>query len=379
MFNKYRANDITRIYMEKYAQLRRLSEMVKKGETIADEDLKIDRFLNIYFEPTNRCNLNCIFCARENMKRDFYMLDFETFKKALSGLPVGSYMSLLGNGEPTLNVELYDMIKYASEQGMFVSITTNASALNAANRKKLMNSGVSRVQLSFQSIDKAEDEHVMRGINFQKALLNILHFIYEVRKNKKNIYISISRVKIDETKAHAEVTRQFWEKMPIDNYYEGEYLSLQTDSKMYQSMASEMETTYKPCANPWLSVKINANGDVNLCVLDFSNKFVVGNIHDDSLIHIVNSPLAIEFRRASLTGDMNYLDKIGYNCRGCNTWGPKVKGNLDDTMQCQLPLIIGLVINELSVDRPTDTAFLEKAIEFVESGKEDIVHELMGE
>lgn len=377
MFNKYRAIDITRLYMEKSEQLHRLSMLVKSGEPISDKELQIDSFLNIFFEPTNRCNLNCYFCARNSIKRDFSMLDFETFKNGLSGLPKGSYLSLFGNGEPTLNVHLYDMVKYACEQGMFVSVTTNATALNEVNRKKLMNSGVSRVQFSFQSIDKEEDEQIMRGIKFRQALLNILYFIYDVRKNKKPIYISISRVKIDETKPHADVTRKFWEKMPIDNYYEGELLSLQTDSNMYRVSISDTDTVYKPCSNPWTCVKINANGDVNPCVLDFSSKFVLGNIQNDSLINILNSPLAIEFRRALLTGDMHYLDKIGYHCGKCNAWGTKIKGNLDDAIQYHLPLVLGTVINEIAADRPSDTAFLEKAMAFLESGNEDIVHGLM--
>ena len=48
MFDKYRANSITRNYNE--------------------DDLKIENVLNIYFEATNRCNLNCLFCARENIE-----------------------------------------------------------------------------------------------------------------------------------------------------------------------------------------------------------------------------------------------------------------------------------------------------------------------
>ena len=374
MFDKYRANDITRIYMEKYAQLKRLSDL--KGN-ISDEDLKVNSMLNIFIEPTNRCNLNCIFCARENMKRDFYMLDFEALKKALVGLPVGSYISLTGNGEPTLNVKLYDMIRYASEKGMFVSIITNATALNAMNRRKLLDSGVSRVQFSFQSIDKKDNEIVMRGVQFRRTLLNILNFIYEVRTEKKKIYISIARVKIDETKKFAQETEDFWKRMPIDNFYDGEFLSLQTNSKIYQRISGEKKETYKPCVNPWTCVKINANGDVNPCVQDFSSKFVLGNIYNNTLMEILNSEEAIRFRRASLTGAMEYLNKIGYNCELCNTWGPRVKGNIEDTMHFQMPVILGLVIHEISGERPMELEFLKEAIAFLETGRDDVITGLM--
>lgn len=48
------------------------------------------------------------------------------------------------------------MIKYASAKGMVISLITNASALNESNRKKLINSGISRIQLSFQALDKKQ-------------------------------------------------------------------------------------------------------------------------------------------------------------------------------------------------------------------------------
>lgn len=57
MFDKYKAKDITISYMEKYAQLKHLLELKEHPERITEEDLKINQFLNIYFEPTNRCNL----------------------------------------------------------------------------------------------------------------------------------------------------------------------------------------------------------------------------------------------------------------------------------------------------------------------------------
>lgn len=224
MFDKYKAKDITISYMEKYAQLKHLLELKEHPEKITEEDLKINQFLNIYFEPTNRCNLNCAFCARENMEREFDMLEFDAFKRTIDSLPRGTYITMTGNGEPTLNVCIYDMIKYASAKGMVISLITNASALNESNRKKLINSGISRIQLSFQALDKKTNEEIMKGSLYERDLLNMLKLIQEIRLAKKEIYISISRVDIPETAEYKAVTRKFWEQMPIDNYYEGTLL-----------------------------------------------------------------------------------------------------------------------------------------------------------
>lgn len=103
---------------------------------------------------------------------------------------------MTGNGEPTINPNIYQMISYASQKGMFVSLITNGSTLNEINRKKLISSGISRLQISFQSIDKKTDEQIMIGTVFERELINILKLIYNIRLNNKKIYISISTVDI---------------------------------------------------------------------------------------------------------------------------------------------------------------------------------------
>ncbi len=216
MFDKCRANEITRIYMEKYADLKKIMEIRNGKGEITEDTFSINSLLNVYIEPTNRCNLSCIFCARENMKRDFHMLDFETFKRVVDGLPRGTYLTVTGNGEPTLNVKIYDMISYAASKGMFVSMITNGCTLNAKNRKRLIESGISRVQISFQALDKEQDEAIMKGVVYERELLNILKLIYEVRMSRKNIFITITKVDIEESQDSAEVTKKFWERMPID-------------------------------------------------------------------------------------------------------------------------------------------------------------------
>ncbi len=375
MFDKYKAKDITISYMEKYAQLKHLLELKEHPERITEEDLKINQFLNIYFEPTNRCNLNCAFCARENMEREFDMLEFDVFKRTIDSLPRGTYITMTGNGEPTLNVCIYDMIKYASAKGMVISLITNASALNESNRKKLINSGISRIQLSFQALDKKTNEEIMKGSLYERDLLNMLKLIQEIRLAKKKIYISISRVDIPETAEYKAVTRKFWEQMPIDNYYEGTLLSLQSDSKMF--VEGDLKD-YRPCASPWISIKIAANGDVAGCHQDFSNKYILGNIYQNTLMEIVNNIEAIKYRKALLIGDWDYLDSIGYSgCRYCNTWGSIVRQDIKGILENNIPVRMGLVIQEIAADKPENKDFLNRAINCLEAGKIDLISELM--
>lgn len=378
MFDKYRANGITRLYMEKYTELKRLLELKEHPEAIKDEELKAESLLNVYIEPTNRCNLNCTFCARENMERNLDMLNMQSFQNVIDSLPEGSYVTLTGNGEPTLNPHFYDMVSFARSRGMFVSVITNGCTLTETNRKKLMNSGISRVQISFQSLDKDTDERIMEGVRFEQTLLHILQFIREVRLSRAPVYLCISTVDMEDGRTFAERTKAFWKRTPIDNYHEGKLLSLQTDSKGITGIAMECEN-YRPCASPWITVKVNADGSVNPCPQDFSGKYSIGNIKEKTLSEILNSRRALAFRKAGLLGDLEYLDGIGYCCKDCNTWRKEVNGSIQGVMESSLPVRLGLVIHELSGDRPADTEFLERAIALLESGETDLLHTLMEE
>ena len=378
MYDKSRALDITKLYLSKYDELKNVLS-AQNAEVPQDEFLRLNSLLNVYIEPTNRCNLSCIFCARENANRSLQTMSLQAFQNAMRGIPRGSYITLTGNGEPLINPEIYQMIKYASDAGMFVSIITNASPLNSENQDKLIESGVSRIQASFQSLDKSAYETVMRNAKFERSLTNLLEFIQKVRDRKAKIYISISMVEVKESKPFAEASKRFWAKLPIDNYYEGALLSLQTESGAYEDTNKGMGEVYKVCANPWIDAKINADGSVNPCVQDFSGKYTLGNINERPLTEILNSEKALRFRRAVLTGDMDFLDSIGYHCGKCNTWTSQVGGSISGFLETSFPIRLGLVTNEVAGDRPQDTAFLERVLKYLRSGGTDILSEFRDE
>ena len=162
MFEKYRSIDVIKNSCEVYHKLKTLIAHISKNDFSHEHDFHLNALTHIFVEPTNLCNLQCDFCVLE-VGRKKQKMNFDAFKRIVDSMETGSYFIATGNGEPLLNHEIYNMIEYASTRGMFVSIITNASALNQKNRIKLIESGVSRVQFSFQSIDKETNESIMKG------------------------------------------------------------------------------------------------------------------------------------------------------------------------------------------------------------------------
>lgn len=361
MIDKSKIKNVVNRYTDLYCKLRDIEICGGKIDELSTTDV-----VKLYIEPTNRCNLHCKFCARDNMKRNLSNMTLGTFINAFTDLKIGSKIIITGNGEPLMNPDIYDMIKCATEAGHYVSIITNGTALTEENADKLIDSGLSRIQISFQSIEKSAYEEIMVGANYERTLKQVLRFIYKVRRKKINLFISISTVMVKDSMLFAENSKDFWMKMPIDNYYESELFSLQTNSKMYSQSQQQDESTietHKVCVVPWAGAKINADGSVNPCAHDFSSKYVIGNINDNTFNEIINGEKARRFREALICDNQEFLDEIGYHCGKCNTWTDKAGYGITKYMKNTYPVVLATEIDEIGTIRQNyDCVYLEETM-----------------
>ena len=95
----------------------------------------------LQIEPTRRCNLNCKICIRPNLNETTASLSLKDFRKVLDSSNF-RHVALHGWGEPLLNPELFQMVKYAESQGVSTELTTNATLLQT-NIEKIFTSGLS--------------------------------------------------------------------------------------------------------------------------------------------------------------------------------------------------------------------------------------------
>lgn len=77
----------------------------------------LDSFLPpiMQLESTTCCNLDCNFCLRKKLNDSDTSLTFDQFRKIIDKTKC-RYLTLHGWGEPLLNPDLPDMIKYASQK-----------------------------------------------------------------------------------------------------------------------------------------------------------------------------------------------------------------------------------------------------------------------
>jgi len=120
----------------------------------------LSRNLTLQVEPTNACNLNCQICMRRNLERPISFLSFDNFKKILDSGDF-RYVGLLGWGEPLLNKQLFEMVRYAELRDVSTNLTTNGTLLQE-NIANILSSGLR--EIAFGIYDKEFFSEVMPQI-----------------------------------------------------------------------------------------------------------------------------------------------------------------------------------------------------------------------
>lgn len=264
----------------------------------------------VYLELTRACNLKCIHCLNNSgIKQKDELTKDELLKliKKLSSLGVQEIR--FTGGEPLLFNGIYDLIKFATEEGICTSLGTNGTLITKEVAKKLKESGLKKVVVSIDGNKKTHDK--IRGRkNYQKAM-NGLKYLKQndinVRVNsvimKSNMddviklakkmsrkkitifirrFISSGRGKELENnmlnkKDYDYVRNKLQKELTKKTYVNGHYL--RNDEGVNSRIKLPFEI--RGCKAGQRAITILPNGDINLCGFLAAQDFPkVGNIKE---------------------------------------------------------------------------------------------------
>lgn len=120
--------------------------------------LKIPSPLFVAWDITYKCNLNCFFCDRQSFYHDKLSKDltFAQAKTVVDKLVDADVMSIgITGGEALLRSDLEDIVQYAVDSGLVVTLSTNGTLMTKSRAKKLVN----LVQSISISLDGLADTH----------------------------------------------------------------------------------------------------------------------------------------------------------------------------------------------------------------------------
>ena len=297
--------------------------LFRSGVSVVKHTDKAAMPFKLKLESSTKCNLDCLMCPNDTLDRLHKCLSFKEFKEIYNQIKP-SYLNLTGIGEPLLNEDIFDIIKYARKKS-FVKLDTNGTLLTDEIIKKLLDSNPNVVSISLDGMTKETYEGIRKGANFEIVINNIKKIAKAQRKTKIHLFMVVQKDNMDELIDYikfgdeigvdsinatfvTELGKNKNIKNSLDNIsrkrkkeiYE-EILKLDIKTNLWMDDLIEYlggKTIIKVhCYLPWYTADINVDGTLVPCCFISNQEIVIGNIFETPFKKLWNSERMNKFRQ----------------------------------------------------------------------------------
>lgn len=288
-------------------------------------------------ETTNRCNMTCKMCPRTTMMtRSIEDLDMETFIKVADQLKphkkedwekwkrycenkygiydnemsenhfflyiIPDVIQLHGYGDPLLDQNIDKYVKILKDRGLKSYFSCNPRNINLEKTYKMMDNGLDYIKYSIESVDDSVSEEV-RGnkANFKQCFEDICKIIDYKNKNSLDTEIVITMINLnreDQEDDFMKLKKEFEER--------NVYIYLKSENGLwYRQEYHPTKSIHWSgiCKHPWMTMTIKSNGEAAMCMEDFNNEIILGDVKKNSLSEIWDGELYKQFRKEHIHGD----------------------------------------------------------------------------
>ena len=313
--------------------------------------------VEVYIEPTNRCNELCQTCPRTFFEREPPRdLDLARFVSVLDQFPGVERVVLHGVGEPLLARDLPLMVAEANRRRARVVFNSNALALHPRLARRLVEAGLDELRISMDAADR-KTYLAIRGVDgYEKAMRRTTDFcallarlgarrprvamvFMALQENlaqlpqviaragaigvptvilQRLIYFDTGLAVEDQSMMNAADPEGIEACMAAARAAGVELLGTGGLSASESLQSVDAKRPWAGCTRPWRSTYITANGNVlPCCFAPFTTKHyegtILGNLFERPISEIWSSAEYENFRRAHASDDPPEP------CRGCGT------------------------------------------------------------
>lgn len=165
---------------------------------ITANPLKDTHPIALQVEVTSECNLKCEYCIHHLMVENDKPIGTMSMKQYIEILDRHKdtliLLHLQGQGEPFLHPQYAEMVKEAKKRGLMLLAFTNGTALNAKNRKMLLEADFDLLYLSFDMQDKEGLEKTRTGMSYDKVVHNYQQLVKERNEGNYSTILAVHAV-----------------------------------------------------------------------------------------------------------------------------------------------------------------------------------------
>lgn len=327
--NFYRQADAV-IEKIKNGEIKEIQEIYNELENIRSKNPVI---YNI--ETTNRCNMKCKMCPRTTMMtRSIEDIDRETFINVINQIKphseeewrkwkefcekkygireddeasenhfflyvIAKVIQLHGYGDPLLDRHMHEYVKILNDKGFFSYFSCNPANINLELTYKMLDAGLDYIKYSIESVND-EVHKAIRGemSNFTESYEKIKKVIEYKHKNNLKTVIVITMLDLNRSNQKEDYDKLLEAFKDLDVYI---YLKSE-DCQWYRKDYHGTQSIHwsEVCKHPWMTMTIKSNGEATMCMEDFNNEIILGNVRTNSLEEIWNGELYKKFRMQHL-------------------------------------------------------------------------------
>ena len=338
--------------LEFYMNLDKVVDDIKRGILTSKEAVfnaleairNVEHPIVYNIETTNACNMKCKMCPRTTMMtRPIENIDRDTFIKVVDQLQphpqelwnrwkaycenkygikesdkasenhfflyvITKVIQLHGYGDPLLDVHMDEYIKILHDRGFQSYFSCNPANINLERTYKMLDAGLDYIKYSIESVNDEEFKSIRgQASNFTGSYQNILKVLDYKHKHDLNTTIVITMLNLNRTNQKEDFDKLLKAFEGLDVYV---YLKSE-DCQWYRQDYHGTESIHwsEFCKHPWMTMTIKSNGEATMCMEDFNNEIVFGDVNEQSLADIWNGERYKEFRWQHL----NVVEEIKCN------------------------------------------------------------------
>jgi radical SAM protein with 4Fe4S-binding SPASM domain len=176
--------------------------------------------ISISFEPTTSCNLRCPECPSglREFTRPTGMLQNDFFKQTIDDIHKELlYLIFYFQGEPYLNPNFLEMVKYAHDKGIYTATSTNAHYLTEEKAKKTVESGLDRLIISIDGTTQDVYQQYRRGGKLDKVLQGAKNIVkWKKELNSKTPFIFFQFLVVKPNEHQIEEVKKLGKEIGVD-------------------------------------------------------------------------------------------------------------------------------------------------------------------
>ncbi|MDD5130372.1 MAG: radical SAM protein [Candidatus Omnitrophica bacterium] len=267
-------------------------------------------------DPANSCNLKCPFCPTGQSRgtREKSILTFDNFKKVIDELgPYLIHADFCNWGEPFLNPNLAQFIKYAKQFKIDTKVDSNLNLLNEKTAEDIILSGLDKLIVSIDGATSQTYSKYRVGGDFDTAINN-LKILIKKRNHlgRPNPYICWQFLVFRHNEHEIDLVKKIGQDLGVDSVSitkafigNPDWFPLNKNYSHYRKTKNKekntsgyfKQTPNKACNWPWEEIVINPNGSVSACCSVEDEKDDFGNVFQQPFSEIWNNSLFRQARR----------------------------------------------------------------------------------